>query len=97
VVDSLRRKLEEYKRQTFFSEYDLWQYVPVYDEKLCPKCEAYALIGVFKGTELRSKFEFLTISDEDHIYAKVHPHCRCELFRILSFERYMRMLEKLES
>lgn len=95
AVDSLKRIPPEY-RQSFFGEYDLWLYVPVYDDKLCPKCEAHAFTQVFRGTELRSTFKYLEIADEDKIFANVHPNCRCELYRIISFERYERLLKKLE-
>ena len=96
AVDAAKRIPPEYK-QSFFGEYDLWLYVPVYDEKLCPKCEAHARTQVFRGTELRSAFPYLEISDEDLIKANVHPNCRCELYRIIGFERYLRWLEKLEN
>jgi len=98
IVDALQRKPEEYKVLSFFGEYDLWLYVPVYDERLCEKCEAHARTQVFRGTELRrpENFPYLEIKDEDLIYAKVHPHCRCELYRVVSFERYERLLNKLE-
>ena len=96
TVSAVERIPEEYKRQSFFGEYDLWLYVPVYDEKLCPKCEAHAHTQVFRGNELRSTFPYLEISDEDKILANVHPNCRCELYRVVSFERYLRLLEKLE-
>ena len=96
VVDAVQRKPEEFKRQSFFGEYDLWLYVAVYDERLCKRCEALAKRQVFRGTELRSLFKDLEIHDEDLIFANVHPHCRCQLLRILSVERYFRMLEKLE-
>ena len=97
AVDATKRIPPEYK-QSFFGEYDLWLYVPVYDEKLCPKCEAFAHIQVFRGNELRrpDRFPYLVISDEDKILANVHPNCRCELYRVVSFERYLRLLEKLE-
>jgi hypothetical protein len=97
AVDSLQRKPEEYKRQSFFGEYDLWLYVAVYDEVLCPKCLDHARKQVFRGTELRSKFEYLKIIDDDMIEAKVHPNCRCQLYRIIDPERYLRWLEKLEN
>ena len=97
AVDSLQRKPKEYRVLSFFGEYDLWLYVPVYDEKLCPKCEAHAKTQVFRGTELRRPeiFPHLEIKDEDKIMANVHPNCRCELYRIIKFERYERLLAKL--
>lgn len=96
TVDSLKRKPEEYERQSFFGQYDLWLYVAVYDEVLCPKCLNHARKHVFRGTELRSNFEYLQIIDDDMIEARVHPHCRCELYRIIDPKRYLQWLEKLE-
>ena len=96
AVNSLRRIPEEYKPQTFFGEHDLWIYVPIYDEKLCPTCEAHARDLVFRGSELRSKFKYLKIIDDGRIYANVHPNCRCELYRVIGVEQYLRWLEILE-
>lgn len=95
-MDALQRKPKEYKVLSFFGQYDLWLYVAVYDEKLCEKCEAFARTQVFRGTELRSIFPYLEIDDEDKISVNVHLHCRCYLLRITSFERYERLLKKLE-
>lgn len=95
AVDSLRRKPEVYRTRTFFSKFDLWRYVPVFDEKLCDRCREYAMTQFFKGTELRKEFPYLTIRDEDTINAKVHPNCRCELWRILDFTWYMKALKKM--
>jgi hypothetical protein len=96
AVDALKRKPREFRRQSFFGEYDLWLYIPVYDERLCPECLGHSRWKVFRGTELRSTFEYLEISDDDRIIVKVHPHCRCELYRIITPERYFRLLEELE-
>jgi hypothetical protein len=96
AVDSLSRIPEEYK-QSFFGEYDLWIYVPIYDERLCPLCEAHARAQVYRGTELRSKFPYLEIVDDSRILVKVHPNCRCELYRVIGPEQYLRWLEKLEN
>jgi len=96
AVDSLKRVPEEYRRQSFFGEYDLWLYVAVYDEVLCPDCRDHARTKVFRGTELRSTFKYLVIVDDNRIDVHVHPNCRCQLYRIVSPERYFRLLEKLE-
>jgi hypothetical protein len=95
AVDSLKRIPEKY-RQSFFGEYDLWLYIAVYDERLCEKCWGYAKTSVFRGTELVRTFKYLEIHDADLIYVNVHPNCRCYLLRIISIERYVRLLKKLE-
>jgi hypothetical protein len=97
AVDAVKRKPTEYKRQSFFGKLDLWAYVAVYDEKLCEKCWAFAKQQVFRGSELRGKFPYLEIHDNDLIYVNVHPHCRCYLLRIISFGLYEKMMEKLEN
>lgn len=86
----------EYRRQSFFGEYDLWAYVAVYDDRLCEKCWGFARQQVFRGTRLRATFPEWKIRDNNLIEANVHPHCRCELLRILDFKTYIRMLNKLE-
>ena len=96
VVEEARKRIPDEYKQSFFGAYDLWLYVAVYDEVLCQKCWGYARQQVFQGSELVSKFEYLRIVDDDKIEAKVHPHCRCELYRIIDPERYLRWLEKLE-
>lgn len=96
VIDAVKRKPEEYKRQSFFGFYDLWHYIPVFDERLCHICEGYARRKVFRGTELRKSFAHLMIVDEDLIFASVHPNCRCYLFRIIGVREYLREWESLE-
>jgi len=93
AVDALKRKPEEYRYQTFFSELDLWQFIAITDDRTCPACMNYDT-RFYKGTELRTEFEFLLIIDEDTIFAKVHPNCRCELRRITYSEHYLSITEK---
>jgi len=96
AVDAVKRIPPEYKR-SFFGELDLWLYVVEdYSERLCEECEAHAVTKVFRGTQLRSTFEYLRIEDEDMIYAGVHPNCRCYLYRVIGPEQYLRWTEKLE-
>jgi len=95
AVEEAKTRIPPEYHQSFYGEYDLWLYVAVYDEVLCPKCRAFAQQKVFKGSELRSKFEYHEIADEDRILAKVHPHCRCELYRIIDPKRYLRWFAKL--
>lgn len=66
---------------TFFAETDYWLFVAVDDTKLCWVCFALSIRGNYKGSEIRAKFPYLTILDEDTIMANVHPNCRCQLRR----------------
>ena len=93
AVDALKRKPEEYKYQSFFSELDLWQFIAITDDRTCAACMNYDT-RFYKGNELRTEFEFLLIIDEDTILAQVHPNCRCELHRITYSEHYLSITEK---
>lgn len=94
VTAAKQRKPSEYKTTTFFGRYDFWVYLPIYDEKLCHKCEAHAKTLFFKGSQLRSTFPWLEIVDENTINVKVHINCRCELLRVTTFEQYIRVYER---
>lgn len=67
---------------TFFSDYDLWEYHAVFDERLCDACSILADVGFFLGIHLRKYFPYLEIMDENRINCEVHPNCRCWLSRL---------------
>lgn len=90
-VDSWKRKPEALKRISFFGIEDLWHYIPVWDEKLCDECLQHARNEYYPGTDLRRKFKYLQIVDENTIEARVHPHCRCFLTRVTDFIEYLRV------
>ena len=81
AVESLKRIPPEL-RLSFFGAYDIWRYHAVFDKRLCNDCMAHAKTHFFIGTELRTSFEYLAITDADTIDANVHPHCRCTLHRV---------------
>ena len=66
--------------RTFFSIYDMWRMHMVFDERTCNVCLQHE--GEYAGNTLRSTFPYMEIQDEEVIYAKVHPHCRCYLQRV---------------
>jgi len=70
--------------KTFFSVNDIWQYVEISDDKLCANCVFNAAWndGIYSGDELRRKFPYLEILDEDTIRVEEHPNCRCVLTRM---------------
>lgn len=96
IVDAVKRKPSEHRRQSFFGMYDLWEYIAVYDDVLCEKCYGFAEREVYRGSHLRAIFPYLEIHDENRIDVHVHPHCRCMLLRILDIRRYFRMITFLE-
>lgn len=68
-------------RITFFSANDFWFYIAVMDGVTCQKCKPNNG-DIFTGDELRTEFQYLEIVDEDTIYVKLHPNCRCILHRV---------------
>ena len=84
------KSVEEAKRRiyvddvTFFSKNDVWQYIEISDQKLCPVCRANASRngGNYTGASLRASFPYLDILDVDTIQVNQHPNCRCVLVRL---------------
>lgn len=73
---------EAYQGNRYFSQADLWIYIPHYDVKLCEECGQFALgVPFISGRQLRSSFPDMEIVDENTINANVHPNCRCQLIR----------------
>lgn len=95
VIDAMKRKPEEYERQSFFGEYDLWHYIPIFDKKLCDRCLMHARTEYFVGTYLRGLFPYLEIVDANIINANVHPNCRCILTRITDAAEYLMVTKEL--
>ena len=95
AVDALKRKPEEYRYQTFFGEYDIWQFTAITDDRTCASCMNYDT-RFYKGNELRSEFMFLEIVDGNLILAKVHLNCRCQLTRITFTEHYLSITKEQE-
>jgi len=66
---------------TFFSEYDMWLFESERDPKVCVPCEE--LDGaVFQGTDLRVRFPYLEILNENEVAANLHINCRCKFTRL---------------
>jgi hypothetical protein len=47
---------------------------------------------VFTGLELRAAFPWLEIVDANTIWARVHPNCRCKLWRITNPLDYLKIV-----
>lgn len=89
AVDAFTRIPEEFRAHSFFGEYDVWRYVPVFDGKLCKKCAYWATNLYFRGKYLRGLFKYLKIVDVNTINVNVHPNCRCILVRVTNWQEYI--------
>ena len=79
VVKAIQRIPEEYRnRYTFFSEWDIWEYVPVIDDNTCPICLGHKEVE-YPGSKIRLIFPYLEIITPDLIMVHEHPNCRCTL------------------
>jgi len=93
AVDALKRKPEGYETQSFFGQYDLWQFIAITDDRTCDVCMDKDT-RFYTGNELRTEFMDLMIEDGDTILARVHPNCRCELHRIIEPTHYIPITER---
>lgn len=75
---------------TFFSDYDLWQYHTMQDDRVCEVCSRHAHMAVVIGSKIRLLFPYLDIISVDVIAVNEHmprdANCRCWLTRIGFFE-----------
>ena len=86
-----RRIPEEFRGNTYFSQYDLWHYFAVSDTRLCEYCAVNDGMDM-TGDILRGKFPDYEIASENTIYPHVHvtlgwksqedDNCRCMLIRV---------------
>lgn len=82
---------EHLKELSYFSQYDLWHYMAVSDERRCELCDVNDGVDM-AGDVLRGKFEYLEIIDENMIYPNVHPNCRCMLIRVAAPTEFLEEL-----
>lgn len=85
VAEASQRKPIIYGDVTFFGANDEWYYTAYNIGNTCDVCGD--MDGeTFYGYDLRSRFPYLVIIDENTIYAKVHPNCACILSRLAPVE-----------
>lgn len=84
--------------KTFWSRQDIWLYVEIGDDRLCPVCHANAALegGAYEGHHLRAYFPYLEILDEDTLKVNEHPNCRCVLVRVAKGEQLPKQTIVLE-
>lgn len=95
TVDAIPRIPEELSKYTFFGEYDVWRYVPIFDKKLCHKCAYWATNVYFRGKYIRGLWKRLKIVDANTIEVWVHPNCRCILVRVTNWREYISVTTEL--
>jgi len=78
---------------TFFGANDIWKYIEIGDDKLCPVCRANAHAGIgdeigeYRGNRIRGFFPYLEILDVNTIKVNAHPNCRCVMVRVHTIEQ----------
>lgn len=82
VREAKKRIPDSLKDHSFFGALDFWRFVPEFDDRRCPECTAHWQTYFFTGDSLRGTFDHLEIQDENTISPKVHPNCRCQLWRV---------------
>ena len=89
IAHEAKKRIPPDLKGPFFGEYDLWMYDAVLDNKLCLDCLENEANPRFLGGELRTKFPYMVVLDENTIGGPepngdglVHPNCRCRLRRV---------------
>jgi hypothetical protein len=81
VEKAKKRIPAEFRGLTFFSNWDLWEYHLVLDDRICKVCEARAVLDVIPGDTIRMLYPYLEIVDWNKIMVNEHLNCRCFLVR----------------
>ena len=65
---------------TYFAEGDEWLYIAIVDDRTCADCGPRDG-RKYRGDLLRLEFPWLEVEGSDTIAPRVHPNCRCVMFR----------------
>jgi hypothetical protein len=90
----------EHKGTSFFSAFDLWQYIAITDDRTCKYCMDYDRNILF-GTDLRLNFPDLEIINDDQILPRLHmtlwgaDTCRCTILRVTDLSDYITYTEPI--
>ena len=93
LVKAIKRIPDELRGHSFFSQFDLWQYEVITDDKTCSPCLDLDT-RFYYGDELRGEFFFMQVIDANTIEAHIHPNCRCVLNRITEPDIYLSVTRK---
>lgn len=88
AVEAIQRKPKVYKPAfTFYGHQDFWDFVAIWDKRLCDRCKRHERGDPYVGSYLRDEFPDQLIVGPDKILANVHINCRCELRRLKTPEK----------
>lgn len=93
-TEAKQRIPKQFAGNSFFSRFDLYQYIAITDDRTCKTCMIYDRM-ITPGNYLRAYFPFMDIINDDQILPRVHPNCRCTLLRVTNLADYITYTEPI--
>ena len=94
LEEAKQRIPPEFKRNSFFSAFDLYQYIAITDDRTCQLCMQFDKM-IISGDFIRAYYPELIIISPNQMLPQVHPNCRCTLLRVTDLADYITYTEPL--
>ena len=90
-----RKTIPDYlKGSSFYSRFDLYQYIAITDDRTCKLCMEFDRM-IISGDFIRAYYPRLEIIGPSQMLPHVHPNCRCTLLRVTDLADYITYTEPL--
>jgi hypothetical protein len=94
VAEAKQRIPSDLKGHSFFSNFDLYQYIAITDDRTCKLCMEFDRM-IIQGSFIRSYYPYLEIIGENQLLPHVHPNCRCTMLRVTDLADYIHYTEPI--
>jgi hypothetical protein len=92
VNEAKQRIPPEFRGNSFFSAFDLYQYIAITDDRTCKLCMQFDKM-IISGDFIRAYYPYLEIITPNQMLPQVHPNCRCTLLRVTDLADYITYTE----
>jgi len=92
VAEAKQRIPANLKGTSFYSSFDLWQYIAIMDDRTCKRCQIFDRM-INPGDYLRAYYPNSEIISPNQILVHEHPNCRCTLLRVSDLTDYIHYTE----
>lgn len=87
-VEAKQRIPAAMKGHSFFSSFDLYQYIAITDDRTCKNCLIFDKM-IVGGDMIRAYYPYLEIISPNQLLPHVHPNCRCTILRVTDLADYI--------
>lgn len=92
LEEAKQRIPPEFRGNSFFSAFDLYQYIAITDDRTCQLCMQFDKM-IITGDFIRAYYPYLEIITPNQMLPHVHPNCRCTLLRVTDLADYITYTE----